>query len=91
MQIAIQAHGFSLTDTLEKHVEDRIRFTFSHVSGRVRRILVILSDINGPRGGIDKRCLVEYGMTGYPVWLFRMYRQTCTWPLIAPPGVLNVA
>lgn len=64
MQIAIQAHGFSLTDTLEKHVKDRIRFTFSRVSGRVRRILVILSDINGPRGGIDKRCLVEVRLDG---------------------------
>jgi len=64
MQIAIQAHGFSLTDALEKHVQDRLRFAFSRVSGRVRRVLVTLSDINGPRGGVDKRCLLEVRLDG---------------------------
>jgi|SRR5210317_1740065 putative sigma-54 modulation protein len=66
MQIAIQAHGLSLTDALEKHVQDRLRFTFSRVAGRVRRVLVTLSDINGPRGGIDKRCLIEVRLDGLP-------------------------
>jgi ribosomal subunit interface protein len=64
MQIAIQAHGFSLTDALEQHVQDRLRFAFSRVSGRVRRVLVTLSDINGPRGGVDKRCLLEVRLDG---------------------------
>ena len=59
MQITIQAHGFPLTDSLEKHIQDRIRFTFSRVTNRVRRVVVTLSDINGPRGGVDKRCLIE--------------------------------
>jgi ribosomal subunit interface protein len=64
MQIVIQAHGMSLTDALEKHVQDRLRFTFSRVAGRVRRVLVTLSDINGPRGGVDKRCLIEVRIDG---------------------------
>ena len=64
MQIALQADGFSLTDALEKHVQDRLRFTFSRVAGRVRRILVTLSDINGPRGGVDKSCLIEVRLDG---------------------------
>jgi putative sigma-54 modulation protein len=64
MQISIQAHGFSITDALEKHVQDRLRFAFSRVSGRVRRVLVTLSDINGPRGGVDKRCLLEVRLDG---------------------------
>ena len=64
MQIAIQAHGFPPTDTLEMHIQDRIRFTFSRVTNRVRRVLVKLSDINGPRGGVDKRCLIEVRIDG---------------------------
>ena len=64
MQIAIQAHGFSLTDALERHVQNRLQFAFSRVSGRVRRILVTLSVINGPRGGVDKRCLLEVRLDG---------------------------
>jgi ribosomal subunit interface protein len=64
MQITIQAHGFLLTDALETHVQDRLRFTFSRFAGRVRRVLVTLSDINGPRGGLDKRCLIEVRLDG---------------------------
>ena len=66
MQIAIQAHGFTLTDALEKHAQDRIWFTFSRVAERVRRVRVTLSDINGPRGGVDKRCLIEARLDGLP-------------------------
>ena len=64
MQITIQAHGFLLTDALETHVQNRLRFTFSRFAGRVRRVLVTLSDINGPRGGVDKRCLIEVRIDG---------------------------
>ncbi|MGB5259581.1 MAG: HPF/RaiA family ribosome-associated protein [Gammaproteobacteria bacterium] len=66
MQIAIHAHGFSLTDALEKHVHSRLGFTFSRVSGRARRVHVRLSDLNGPRGGVDKRCLIEVCLDGLP-------------------------
>lgn len=66
MQIAIQTHGFPLTGALEKHVQDRLRFTFSRVADRIRRVQVTLSDINGPRGGVDKRCLIEARLDGQP-------------------------
>jgi ribosomal subunit interface protein len=66
MQIIIRAHGFTLTDALNKHVEDRLRFAFSRVSGRVRRVQVTVSDINGPRGGVDKRCLIEVRLDRQP-------------------------
>ncbi|MGB5259488.1 MAG: HPF/RaiA family ribosome-associated protein [Gammaproteobacteria bacterium] len=66
MQIAIQARGFSLTDTLENHVSNRLGFTFSRASSRVRRVYVRLSDLNGPRGGVDKRCLIEVRLDGLP-------------------------
>lgn len=64
MHIAIQAREFPLTSALEKHVQDRLRFIFSRVADRVRRVRVTLSDINGPRGGIDKRCLIEVRLDG---------------------------
>ena len=66
MQIAVQTRGFPLTGALEKHVQDRLRFTFSRVADRVRRVRVSLSDINGPRGGVDKRFLIEARLDGLP-------------------------
>lgn len=67
MQIDIQTRGFSLTDALETRVHNRLGFTFLHASNRVRRVHVRLSDLNGPRGGVNKRCLVEVRLEGLPV------------------------
>ena len=38
---------------------DRLRFVTRRFSAMVPRATVQLSDINGPRGGVDKRCHVE--------------------------------
>lgn len=38
---------------------DRVRFTLRRLSGLVPRAKVLFTDVNGPRGGVDKRCQVE--------------------------------
>jgi ribosome hibernation promoting factor len=67
MRTAIQSRGFPLTDALENHVRKRLDFTLSRAGRRVRSVDVRLSDINGPRGGIDKRCLIEIRLYDLPV------------------------
>lgn len=37
----------------------RVRFSLRRLSGLVPRVRVQLSDLNGPRGGVDKLCQVE--------------------------------
>lgn len=59
MQIAIQAHGFTLTEALRAHVSNRLHHAFGCCADRISRIVVRLSDINGPRGGVDKRCQIQ--------------------------------
>ena len=59
MQIEIQTHGFTATEALREHVERRLRHAFGCCADRISRIMVRLSDINGPRGGVDKRCQVQ--------------------------------
>ena len=39
--------------------ERRVRFSMRRLSWLVPRVKVVLSDVNGPRGGIDKRCQVQ--------------------------------
>jgi len=64
MKIGIQCRGFSLTGPIAGHVHKRLDFLLGHGIRRVRRADVILSDLNGPRGGVDKRCLIKVSIDG---------------------------
>jgi len=49
---------------LRGSVERRVRFVLRRLSGRLPRADVQLSDVNGPRGGIDKRVQIELRTDG---------------------------
>lgn len=66
MQVAIQCRGFALSKAIHEHVHKRLGFTLSRGAERIRRADVRLSDLNGPRGGVDKRCLIEVQLDGLP-------------------------
>ena len=66
MQIDIQARNFSLTNALRGHVERRLGFALSSKNDHILRVLVRLSDINGPRGGADKCCLIQVVLPHLP-------------------------
>lgn len=59
MQFDIRAQGFDLTDGLRDHAERRLRFALDWARHEVSRVVLRFSDINGPRGGNDKRCQVH--------------------------------
>jgi putative sigma-54 modulation protein len=64
MQIDIQARGFDLTDGIREHTKKRLGFAIDWAQDDVREIKIRLSDVNGPRGGEDKRCLIQIPMIG---------------------------
>ena len=45
-------------DKLRDHVESRADSAFNRLGSWVRGVTVSLDDINGPRGGVCKQCLV---------------------------------
>ena len=59
MQMEIQARDFPLTKALGSYIKRRINFVLSSRHDQIQRIIVRLSDINGPRGGKDKRCQIQ--------------------------------
>jgi len=66
MQIDIQTRNFELSNALRSYVERRLRFALTWAENHVRRIVVRLSDINGPRGVDDKRCDLLVVLAGLP-------------------------
>ncbi len=66
MNINIQARGFDLTEGIREHTRKRLQFALSWANHEVRSITVCLTDVNGPRGGNDKRCRIQIPMAGLP-------------------------
>jgi ribosomal subunit interface protein len=64
MQIDIQTRNFVLTDAIRSHSRRRLRFALSSYSDRIQRVVMRLSDINGPRGGADKCCHLQLVLPG---------------------------
>lgn len=66
MQIDIQSQGFTLTASLRDYIKKRLAISLNHGGEYIARVTVRLSDINGPRGGADKRCFVEARLKQLP-------------------------
>lgn len=58
MQIIFESRDADGAQMRELSVE-RVRFALRRLSAMVPRAKVQFSDVNGPRGGVDKRCQVE--------------------------------
>lgn len=59
MRLVLQSKGIRVAPEVEDFLQRRMRFAMGRFGTRVRRVRVVLEDINGPRGGCDQRCLIE--------------------------------
>ena len=46
-------------DELQEHAQRRLGFALGRFGAAVTGVRVSVSDENGPRGGVDKRCRIE--------------------------------
>lgn len=69
MELQIRSEGFRTTAALHAFTRERLDFALDRFRGLVEKVRVRLSDDNGPRGGIDKRCRFEVRLRGAPAVL----------------------
>lgn len=63
MQVLFKSRHPHAAD-LRELTERRVRFVLRRLGWLVPRAEVEMSDVNGPRGGVDKRCQVELRTEG---------------------------
>ncbi len=59
MQIDIVAQNAEVPRHLKALILRRAHYALGRFADAVRRVRIRLSDENGPRGGMDKRCLLD--------------------------------
>lgn len=59
MDIEVVGRNLRVGDDLNTHAQDRLAAALGQHSANIRAVRVHLEDINGPRGGLDKRCQVR--------------------------------
>jgi putative sigma-54 modulation protein len=64
MKIKVQTRHLALTSELKEYVKRRILFALDSRFDKIKRVIVTLSDINGPKGGEDMRCQVLVKLDG---------------------------
>jgi ribosome-associated translation inhibitor RaiA len=62
MELEMRGVNYELNDALKVHIERRLGFALGRFADRIQRLMVRLSDINGPRGGVDKRCQIAVAL-----------------------------
>ena len=66
MLVHLRAQHSILVGAVHRHLEKRVRAALGPTASRVRSVTAEFSDINGPRGGVDKSCRIKVVLSGLP-------------------------
>ncbi len=59
MKIDIRSQHFELNGDMTDRVINQVRFALSRFGGEISHVQVRFVDVNGPKGGQDKHCLLS--------------------------------
>jgi putative sigma-54 modulation protein len=66
MLLTIHAHNQRISSTFKDEMRAKISAVFARSQEKIRKIKVVFSDINGPKGGEDQQCRVQVVLFGLP-------------------------
>jgi ribosome-associated translation inhibitor RaiA len=58
MDVSIRSRHLDLSEPLKEYALRRLRFSVGAFAAHISGVDVRVEDVNGPRGGIDKKCVV---------------------------------
>lgn len=64
MRLSVRGVSIPTTPAIQSHTERRVKAAAARLGSQVRAVVVRLSDLNGPRGGEDKLCVIEARLEG---------------------------
>ncbi len=70
MRIDLRCDGVEPSPGLKDYVAKRMRFAIGRFRDHIQWARVKLADVNGPRGGTDKRCVVQLRLRNLPDVIF---------------------
>lgn len=66
MKPTIIAKGIEASEALREYVMQRLNSTLKGAKDSIEYVTVRLTDTNGSKGGVDKRCLINVKLPGRP-------------------------
>ena len=70
MRIDLKCNGVETPSGLREYVARRMKFAVGRFRDHIRWARVKVADVNGPRGGVDKRCVVQLRLRNLPDVIF---------------------
>ena len=58
MKIEVRFRGMESSESLREHAARRVHLHLSRFGQQLSAVVVRIADVNGPKGGLDKRCQV---------------------------------
>jgi putative sigma-54 modulation protein len=59
MKVRIQQGKAEMPPGMEEAILERVHFSLARLSHRIQTLQIRLDDLNGPKGGVDKQCVME--------------------------------
>ena len=66
MKTDINFRSLKADSATKKHIDRRLSFALARSEHMIQSAAVTISDINGPKGGVDKQCRVVIKAAGVP-------------------------
>lgn len=64
MDILVHQMPAPETENIREHAQSRVRQVMRRMSRFVQKAVIRLTDLNGPRGGMDKACQIQLVVAG---------------------------